>query len=120
MEIARATEGAPISGMGGIETGTDAAQFILLGSHTVQVCTGAMLRGYEVIAELKESLQAFMSQHGFEHISDFIGKSLPYFSTHANLVERQREAKIERAGRRNRDNEWKGEIAKETEDLTTN
>lgn len=120
MEIARATKGAPISGMGGIETGGDAAQFILLGSHTVQVCTGAMLRGYELIDELKQGLRAFMKQHGFERISDFIGKSLPYFSTHADLVGRQRAAKIERAGRRNRDNEWKGEIAKETADLTTN
>ncbi|MFN2548545.1 MAG: NAD-dependent dihydropyrimidine dehydrogenase subunit PreA, partial [Myxococcales bacterium] len=40
MEIARAFPGVPVSGMGGIETGLDAAQFMLLGSHTVQVCTG--------------------------------------------------------------------------------
>lgn len=120
MEIANACRGVPVSGMGGIETGADAAQFMLLGAHTVQVCTGAMLRGYEVISELKEGLRAFMTQHGFEKPTDFIGKALPYFSTHANLVERQREAKIARAGRRNRDNEWKGEIAKETDDLTTN
>ena len=120
MEIAKACEGVPISGMGGIETGEDAAQFFLLGSHTVQVCTGAMLRGYEVISELKESRQGFMAQHGFTQITDFIGKALPQFSTHADLVQRQRAAKIERAGRRNRDNEWKGEIAKETDQLTTN
>lgn len=120
MEIANACPGVPISGMGGIETGADAAQFFLLGSHTVQVCTGAMLRGYEIISELTESLQGFMAEHGFTSVSDFIGKSLPYFSTHANLVDRQREARVARAGKRNRDNEWKGEIAKETDDLTTN
>ncbi len=118
-EIARACPNATLSGMGGIETGHDAAQFMLLGSHTVQVCTGAMLRGYEIIGELKEDLQGFMSEHGFEHLTDFIGKSLPYFSTHADLVERQRAAKIERAGRNSRDNEWKGEIAKETDQLTS-
>jgi len=118
MEIARACEGVTLSGMGGIETGYDAAQFILLGAHTVQVCTGAMLRGYEVITELKEQLLDFMNSHKFERLDDFVGKSLPYFSTHANLVERQREAKIEKAGQRNRDNEWKGEIAQETDKLT--
>jgi dihydroorotate dehydrogenase subfamily 1 len=119
MEIARATN-VPVSGMGGIETGWDAAQFILLGSHTVQVCTGAMLRGYDMVSELKQGLEAFMQEHKFESVSQFIGKSLGYFSTHADLVERQRLAKVEKAGKGSRDNEWKGEIAKETEALTAN
>src|SRR5215468_9371611 len=35
-----------VSGIGGVETGDDAAQFILLGSNTVQVCTGVMIHGY--------------------------------------------------------------------------
>jgi dihydroorotate dehydrogenase subfamily 1 len=118
MDIARACPGVPVSGMGGIETGYDAAQFFLLGSHTVQVCTGAMLRGYEIISELLDELASFMQQHNFERVRDFIGKSLPYFSTHADLVERQKQAKRERAGRRNRDNDWQGEIAKETDALT--
>lgn len=120
MEIARACPGTPISGMGGIETGWDAAQFFLLGSHTVQVCTGAMLRGYEVITELQEELLRFMGEHGFESIEDFRGKSLAYFTTHADLVERQRAAREEKAARRARDNDWKGDIAKETKALTSN
>src|SRR5688572_12267639 len=66
MEIARAHPGVPISGMGGIETGADAAQFFLLGAHTVQICTGAMLRGYEIIEELKRDLEKFMVDHKFE------------------------------------------------------
>jgi dihydroorotate dehydrogenase subfamily 1 len=119
MEIARAT-GVPVSGMGGIETGWDAAQFILLGSHTVQVCTGAMLRGYDMVTELKQGLEAFMLEHKFESVKEFIGKSLGFFSTHADLVERQRLAKVEKAGKGSRDNEWKGEIAKETDALTAN
>ena len=120
MEIARACPGRSVSGMGGVETGWDAAQFILLGAHTVQVCTGAMLRGYGIISELKEGLAAFMTEHGFGSIKEFMGKSLPYFSTHADLVERQRQAKVEKAGRGSRDNDWKGEIAKETDALTAN
>lgn len=121
MEIARAFPGVPVSGMGGIETGADAAQFFLLGAHTVQVCTGAMLRGYEIIDELKADLAKIMADHKFETVSDLIGKSLPYFTTHADLVARQKAARADRAGQTNRDAEtWKGAIAKETEALTTN
>jgi dihydroorotate dehydrogenase subfamily 1 len=120
MEIARACPGTPISGMGGIETGWDAAQFFLLGAHTVQVCTGAMLRGYEIITELCDQLGRFMDEHGFEAIEQFRGASLPYFTTHADLVERQRAAREEKQARRARDNDWKGDIAGETKALTSN
>jgi dihydropyrimidine dehydrogenase (NADP+) len=34
-----------LRGIGGDETGADAAEFILLGSDTVQVCTGVEARG---------------------------------------------------------------------------
>ena len=34
-----------LSGIGGVETGGHAAEFILLGSNTVQVCTGVMIHG---------------------------------------------------------------------------
>jgi len=120
MEIARAVGGKPISGMGGVESGLDAAQFFLLGSHTVQVCTGAMLRGYEIITELQEQLLGFMSEHDFERIEDFRGKSLPFFTTHADLVERQRQSREDKAAKRSRDNDWKGNIERETAALTSN
>src|SRR5690606_11361067 len=120
MEIARAIPGVTLSGMGGVESGWDAAQFILLGASTVQVCTGAMLRGYDLITELKAGLEAFLVEHGFASVRDAVGKSLPYFSTHADLVERQRQAKVDRAGKAERDNDWKGEIARETDALVAN
>ncbi len=129
MEVARANPGVEISGMGGIETGFDAAQFMLLGASTVQVCTGAMLRGYEIISELKEELSKFMTDHKFTNIREFVGKSLPYFTTHHDLVERQaasREAKEAARAKSTggkaqaRDVEtWKGDIAKETSTLVT-
>ena len=94
---------------------------MLLGANTVQVCTGAMLQGYKVISKLKEELSAFMEDHGFEKLTDFIGHSLPSFTTHADLVERQRMAKIAKAGKGNLDDRtWQGEIAAETDSLTAN
>jgi len=119
MEIARACPGVPVSGMGGVETAEDAAQFLLLGASTVQVCTGAMLKGYEMISELCEGLAAFLDSHELASVSEAVGKSLPYFSTHADLVERQLQAKREKAGQAGRDEMWKGDIAKETDSLVT-
>src|SRR6478672_659986 len=123
MEVARANPGVSISGIGGIETGFDAAQFFLLGASTVQVCTGAMLRGYEIISELKEELSKFMTDHKFTNIREFVGKSLPYFTTHHDLVDRQkaaRDAKEAARAKRNDVETWKGDIAKETSTLVTN
>lgn len=82
-----------LSGMGGIETGEDAAQFILLGSDTVQVCTGVMKEGYRIVKPMCEELLAFMEKHRFEKLEDFRGHSLQFFTTHADLVKRQAEAR---------------------------
>ena len=97
MEIAtmirREFPGRTLSGMGGIENGGDAAQFILLGSDTVQVCTGVMKFGYECIKPMCEELLAFMDKHQFETLADFKSHSLDYFTTHAELVRMQADKK---------------------------
>jgi hypothetical protein len=104
--------------MGGIETGANAVEFMLLGSSTVQVCTGAMLRGYEMIEELKAELARFMMDQRFTTLRQFIGKSLAYLTTHSDLAARQRAAKVARAVQTNLDGkQWQGNIAKETDAL---
>jgi hypothetical protein len=49
--------------------------------------------GYPMIHELCDGLLAFMEKHKFEHLADFKGHSVKYFTTHADLVIRQREAR---------------------------
>src|SRR5882757_6330905 len=97
MEVAQVIRhefpGRSLSGLGGIESGNDAAQFILLGSDTVQVCTGVMKFGYECVKPMCDELLAFMAKHKFETLADFKGKSLPYFTTHADLVQKQQARK---------------------------
>jgi dihydroorotate dehydrogenase subfamily 1 len=85
--------GRSLSAIGGVETGSDAAEFILLGGDTVQVCTGVMKFGYEHVKPMCDELLAFMDKHKSETLADFKGKSLPYFTTHADLVKRQTERK---------------------------
>ena len=129
MELARMMEDGfqdrTISGIGGIESGEDAAQFMLLGASTVQVCTGVMIHGYGVVKELRESLLAFMEKHDFETIDDFRGVSIPYFSTHADLVERQAKAKAEAKARRDgmieKDAQWSGDdFVEQSDKLVSN
>lgn len=82
-----------VSGIGGVESGRDAAEFILLGSSTVQVCTGVMVHGYPVVKRLCGELQEFMEHHKFHSLDQFVGASLPYFTTHSDLVARQKAAR---------------------------
>ena len=119
MEIATVIKhefpGRTLSGIGGIETGNDAAQFILLGCDTVQVCTGVMKFGYEIVKPMQEQLLAFMERHKFERIEDFKGHTLPFFTTHADLVERQAAARAAKKAVHDRqkmiraDAEWDGD-----------
>jgi dihydroorotate dehydrogenase subfamily 1 len=119
MEIAKVIRaefpGRTLSGIGGIETGNDAAQFILLGCDTVQVCTGVMKFGYPIVKEMQEQLLAFMEQHEFARIEDFKGHSLQYFTTHADLVKRQADARAAKKAEHDRqktiqsDAEWRGD-----------
>ena len=109
--------GRSLSGLGGIESGRDAAEFILLGADTVQVCTGVMKFGYECVKPMTEELLAFMARHKFETLADFKGKSLDYFTTHADLVKRQGDRKAAQKAVRS-DAEWKGdEFVKQSDAL---
>jgi len=81
--------GRSLAAIGGIETGGDAAQFILLGADVVQVCTGVMKFGYQHVRQMCDELLAFMARHEFATLADFRGASLDYFTTHADLVQRQ-------------------------------
>ncbi len=78
-EIGRdpATRGLPISGIGGIGTWRDAAEYIALGCGTVQVCTAAMVYGFKIVQEMIDGLAAFMDEQGYARIGDFQGKALP-------------------------------------------
>ena len=67
----------PVSGMGGIETWQDAAEFIALGCETVQVTTAVMLYGYRIIEDLNDGLSRYLAAGGFSSVSELVGKALP-------------------------------------------
>ena len=84
-EIGRsaATEGLPISGIGGIATWRDAAEFLALGAAGVQVCTAAMHYGFKIVEDLIDGLSNWMDSRGYARLAEFRGSALP------NLVDWQ-------------------------------
>jgi dihydropyrimidine dehydrogenase (NAD+) subunit PreA len=70
----------PISGMGGIYTWKDAAEFLLLGASSLQVCTAVMHYGFRLIEDLRDGLSNWMDSKGFQRIDDFRGRSLSRIS----------------------------------------
>ena len=77
-EIARdaQTAGLPISGIGGINTWRDAAEYIALGCGNVQVCTAAMVFGFKIVEDMVSGLSNFMDEKGYTSIEQFRGKAV--------------------------------------------
>jgi dihydropyrimidine dehydrogenase (NAD+) subunit PreA len=78
-EIARddETRGLPISGIGGITTWRDAAEFMALSCGTVQVCTAAMTYGFRIVEEMTTGLAHWLDSKGYKSIEEFRGKAVP-------------------------------------------
>ncbi len=66
--------GLPVMACGGIGSGFDAVEFMLVGAPLVQVCTEVMLKGFGIIKGMQKDLAVFMKWHGFERTADFIGR----------------------------------------------
>jgi dihydropyrimidine dehydrogenase (NAD+) subunit PreA len=72
--------GLPISGMGGITTWRDAAEFLLLGASSLQVCTAVMHYGFRIVEDLCDGLSNWMDEKGFASVSNVIARSLSRIS----------------------------------------
>jgi dihydropyrimidine dehydrogenase (NAD+) subunit PreA len=81
-EIARdkETRGLPISGIGGITTWRDAAEFMALGAGNVQVCTAAMTYGFKIVKEMISGLDRYLDEKGFAGVDDLVGRAVPNVS----------------------------------------
>ena len=78
-EIARSPEMAnlPISGIGGVTTWRDAAEFMALGAGNVQVCTAAMTYGFHIVQEMISGMSQWMDEKGYTSTSQIVRSAVP-------------------------------------------
>lgn len=90
-DIARAVK-IPIIGSGGVTTGRDVVEFIMVGASAVQISTAAIIRGHKIYGLMADEMAKFMRAKGYNTISDFKRIALPHlpeepFRTTAKPVE---------------------------------
>ncbi|MBK7397560.1 MAG: NAD-dependent dihydropyrimidine dehydrogenase subunit PreA [Myxococcales bacterium] len=75
----------PISGIGGISNWRDAAEFIALGSTSVQVCTAVMHHGYRIVEDMIEGLSEFLDQRGMKSVNELRGAAIQSYKEWGEL-----------------------------------
>jgi dihydropyrimidine dehydrogenase (NAD+) subunit PreA len=70
----------PISGIGGIAGWRDAAEFMLLGATTVQVCTAVMHYGFRIVEDMIDGLSNYLLERGLSSAQELVGQTVPRYS----------------------------------------
>jgi len=71
-----ATAKVPLSGIGGVTTWRDAAEFILLGATNVQVCTAVMHYGFRIVEGMIDGLSNYLDGKGMSSVAELRGQSV--------------------------------------------
>ncbi|MBP9146115.1 MAG: NAD-dependent dihydropyrimidine dehydrogenase subunit PreA [Thermoanaerobaculia bacterium] len=75
----------PISGIGGIATWRDAAEFIALGATSVQVCTAVMHYGFRIVEDLIDGLSNFLDDKGMKSVNELRGRAIGAYTEWGDL-----------------------------------
>src|SRR4029079_9447183 len=75
----------PISGIGGISNWRDAAEFIALGSTSVQVCTAVMHYGYRIVEDMIEGLSDYLDEQVMTSVMQLVGRAVPKYKEWGEL-----------------------------------
>ena len=72
--VYRLTKGnIPLIGVGGIDSAEKAYEKIRNGATLVQLYTGLVYNGPELVADIKEGLSDLLERDGFDNISNAVG-----------------------------------------------
>lgn len=66
----------PVCGIGGIRTGKNALEYMMLGASAVQVGTAIMLEGRQAATRIVKELEEWLDEHGASSIEEIKGKAL--------------------------------------------
>lgn len=84
-EVAKALPEAEVFAIGGVEGWRDAMEYMELGARAIQIVTGAMLHGYDLIDDLTVGTRQFLLEGGYGSVLDIVGKALPNLVAHSDL-----------------------------------
>ena len=76
-DLCRAVD-VPVVAVGGLTTGRDVVEMILVGATAVGIGSAICYRGMEVFREVCEELQDYMERHGYGGVKELRGKALPF------------------------------------------
>ncbi len=77
--------GVPISGIGGIGDWRDAAEFIALGSTSVQVCTAVMHYGFRIVRDMIDGLSSYLDAQGMKSVNELRGRAVGAYKEWGDL-----------------------------------
>ncbi len=63
----------PMIGVGGIENGKDAIEYMMAGASAVEIGTVLYTKGIEVFKEIAKEIEEWMNENGYSKISDIVG-----------------------------------------------
>ena len=75
----------PISGIGGIATWRDAAEFIALGATSVQVCAAVMHYGFRIVEDMIDGMSNFLDEKGMKSVNELRGAAVGAYSEWGDL-----------------------------------
>jgi len=75
-DICRAVD-VPVVAVGGVTTGRDVVEMILVGATAVGIGSAVHYRGIEVFREVCGELRDYMERHGYRGLEEFRGRALP-------------------------------------------
>ncbi len=76
----RATAGPslPLIGVGGIDSPEAAWERITAGASLVQLYTGWIFEGPDLVPQILEGILSQLDRHGFRHVSEAVGSGVPW------------------------------------------
>lgn len=63
----------PVIGCGGVTTGRDAVEMLMIGASAVEIGTGVYYRGPEVFQKVVDEIKEFMEAEGFKSVKEMVG-----------------------------------------------
>jgi dihydroorotate dehydrogenase (NAD+) catalytic subunit len=77
-DICRAVD-APVLAVGGVTSGRDVIEMLLVGASAVGIGSAVASRGVEVFQKVCHEVEAYMQGHGYDNIKEMRGKALSFF-----------------------------------------